>query len=121
MKWVQERCNRFVTEQKGAAAFEERMRPREAKVTVQPPQLFGTKGGGGQAFAMKWDGLSEIFESVTVLTGAGLRNGEKPGSGERTRRASVAETGLAPLHGGSQRPFRAVVGRLHTWLVKKTE
>ena len=70
---------------------------------------------------MELDCLGEKLEGVSILPGARLRNRKQPGGGDRASLASITETGLAPLHGGAQRPFRVVVGRLHAGLVEKTE
>ena len=70
---------------------------------------------------MKLERLGEVFEGVSILPRACLGNGAKPGGGECTGLAWISETSLTPLHGGAQRPFGAVVGRLHPLLVEKTE
>ena len=71
---------------------------------------------------MKLECLNEVFEGVSILPRACLRNGEKLSGKECfAGLTSISETGLTPLHGGSQRLFGAFVGRLHALLIEKTE
>lgn len=70
---------------------------------------------------MGLEGLSEIFERVAVLANAGLPHRKKSSGGHGAGIAPVSETGFAPLHGGSQRSFRAVVGWFNSLLVDETE
>ena len=93
------------------------------KVTVQPPlqALFLVEGGNREAAAMKAESLGKVFQGVAVLPGTSLRNGEQACGSQRASIASITETSLTPLDGGAQRPFGAVVGRLHILLVEETE
>ena len=52
---------------------------------------------------------------------ARLSNSQQARRSNRASLASISETGLAPLHGGTKRLFGAIVGRLDTFFFKKAE
>ncbi len=81
----------------------------------------GQERGDGYPSAMTGNGGGQIGQDVEALEVAGLGDGQQTGGGEFAVSAAIPKTDFAPLHAGTQRSFRAVVGGLDTFVFEETE
>src|SRR5260370_33084724 len=69
--------------------------------------------------AVRGNGSRKIGQRVQLLEVTSFGDGQQASRGQLAGDAAVAKADLAPLHTGSERPFAAVVGRLHTVFVQE--
>src|SRR6266487_670428 len=79
----------------------------------------GQQGSGRLTPSMAGDGSGQIDQDIELLKIARLSDRQKASSSQLTVGTAIAKAGFSPLHTGSERSFRAVVGGLDTFVVHK--